>query len=139
MPRYKLLPHTADIMIMVQEETLGELFARAGEALASIVTDRRVVRKRGRKTARFVAEDLEELFFKFLKWIHYLMCVEDFLVRNVKCTFDRNGVSFECEGFGETLDEERHLIKTEVKAVTIHQLKVERSTTGYLGTFVLDV
>ena len=40
---------------------------------------------------------------------------------------------------GEKIDDRKHSLKKEVKAVTYHALKVERSGTGWVGEVIFDI
>jgi len=45
----------------------------------------------------------------------------------------------EAEACGEPLDTARHRLLVDVKAVTLHRLRVERTSSGWEAFFVLDV
>lgn len=139
MVHYRVLPHTADVMIMVDGRSYEELFKRAGESLSSIVVDRRGVRERREEKVVLDGSGIEELLFNFLRWIHYLIHAENFLIRTAGGTINRGLTKFTARAGGETYDERRHVFKTEVKAVTLHNFKVEKRGTGYRATYVLDV
>ncbi|NIS75459.1 MAG: hypothetical protein GTO08_09305 [Deltaproteobacteria bacterium] len=139
MADYRMLPHTADIMIMVEGASLDDLFKRAGESLASIVLDRRRIRKRSKQQAVLKGSGPEELLFHFLRWIHFLIFAENFLVRRAEGKIDTAGNTFRAVAWGESFEEGRHIFKTEVKAVTYHNLRIERRGEGYRAIFIIDV
>jgi SHS2 domain-containing protein len=139
MAHYKVLPHTADLMILVKGESLEELFAWSGESLVSMIVDRRRIRKRYKKETVITGSGIEELLFNFLRWIHFLIYVEDFLVRSISGKLEEEKCVFSAAAWGEDFHEGRHAVKSEVKAVTFHDLRVEKKGKGYYATFVLDV
>lgn len=139
MADYRMLPHTADVMIMVEGASIDDLFKRAGESLASIVLDRRRIRKRSKEQVVLTGLGPEELLFHFLRWIHFLIFVENFPVRSAEGKIDTAGNTFRAVAWGEPYEEARHIFKTEVKAVTYHNLRIERKGKGYRATFILDV
>jgi SHS2 domain-containing protein len=139
MADYRMLPHTADIMIMVEGASLDDLFKRAGESLSSIVLDRRRIRKRSKEQAVLTGSGSEELLFHFLRWIHFLIFAENFLVRRAEGKIDTAGNTCRAVAWGESYEEGRHIFKTEVKAVTYHNLRIERRGEGYRAIFILDV
>ena len=40
---------------------------------------------------------------------------------------------------GEPLDEARHLIDHEVKAVTYHELKIQQNDNGWMAEVIVDI
>ncbi|NIO16772.1 MAG: hypothetical protein GTN70_07210 [Deltaproteobacteria bacterium] len=139
MAGYKVLPHTADLKILIEAASLEELFARAGESLVSIIVDRRRVRKAGKKEAFVEGAGIEDLFFNFLRWVHFQFYGEGFLIRSINGKLERGECIYRPEAWGEPFHEGRHVLKTEIKAVTYHDLRVEKSAEGYMATFILDV
>ncbi len=139
MTQYKVLPHTADLRILVEGASLEELFDRAGESLVSIVVDRRRIRKGRKKEALIEGEGIEDLFFNFLRWVHFQIFGEGFLIRSISGRLERGERIYRLKAWGESFHEGRHVLKSEVKAVTYHDLRVEKRKEGYAATFILDV
>jgi SHS2 domain-containing protein len=46
---------------------------------------------------------------------------------------------FEARAWGEVFQDGRHVIRTEVKAVTFHQLEVKQECNGWRARVILDL
>lgn len=134
--RHSLLPHTADLRVEVRERGLPELYAACVEALFSLLTDRRRIRRRAVREVRIEAETPEERLFLLLRAAFALFSVDGFLVRRAHVTIGKNVT---LTAWGEPRDAARHAVCREIKAVTAHALAVERTAGGVLARFVLDV
>ncbi len=116
-------------MIVVHGATLGETFTKGGLALVSVVTDRRRVRSRKSTGKSIEGQDRDDLFFNYLRWVHSLIYVEEFLPRKIEVeTISSRRAAVIVTG--ETADYERHLMKREVKGVTLHELVVKIEKGG---------
>ena len=78
----------------------------------------------------------------FLSQLLYMFDVDHFMQAEASVTVqDRgeNGISLTAELAGETYDPSRHEIRTEVKAVTYHQLKIALEGGKWVGRVILDL
>ena len=138
--KYKLFEHTADVGLHVFGVGLPELFANAALALMSLHTDPEKIRPVEEPRISLEAESSEALLRAWMAELLYLYHAEKKLTAQVSFTVLTDN-KLEATVRGETLDMSRHEIVGEVKAVTWHRLKIER--TGEKGrlkaTLVLDV
>jgi SHS2 domain-containing protein len=142
---YKLLDHTADLGIEITGRTKRELFANAAFALFDIlIQDTDNKGKAGRKTGERVkirtvsGADVEDLLINFLRELLYLFNGMGFVVNQgmiADCSMKRLVVKLTVEPY----DPKRHLIKTELKAVTYHGLAVEKTKKGWKARVIFDV
>ena len=136
--RFEILDHTADIGLIVYGENLRVLFENAGEAFFHIITDLRKVRRRVEKRIDIKGESLDRLMVDWLSELLYLHDVESLLFK---------GFKVECVGEdglraivkGEPFQEGVHVIKTEVKAVTYHQIEVRQENGHWRAQIILDL
>lgn len=135
--RFRLLPHTADLMIEVLGEDLSQLFSSCILALFSLLVDRRTVREAEARSAEVTGDTLEEKLFSLLREGFLLFAAHKFLARTAHVTIEGKRVVLTVSG--EPLDFSRHTVIREIKAVTAHAMVVERSPGGYLARFVVDV
>ncbi|HSL99990.1 MAG TPA: archease [Candidatus Limnocylindria bacterium] len=135
--RFRLLPHTADLMIEVRGEDLPQLFSSCILALFSLLVDRRTVREAEARSAEVTGDTVEEQFFSLLREVFLLFAVHKFLARTAHVRIEGKRVMLTVTG--EPLDSSRHTVLREIKAVTAHAMVVERSLGGYLARFVVDV
>ena len=134
---FRLLPHTADLMLEVRAGDLPGLFSSCVLALFSLLVDRRTVRRTEVRTAEVAGETPEEQLFSLLREALLLFAAHKFLARNARVTIKGKRVTLAVEG--EPLDFSRHCVNREIKAVTAHAMRVTESPGGCLARFVLDV
>lgn len=135
--RFRLLPHTADLMVEARGADLPALFASCVLALFSLLVDRRTVRGKEIRTEKVGGDTAEEQLLALLRAALLLFAVHTFLVRTAHVTIEGKQVTLTVTG--EPLDPSRHLIVREIKAVTEHAVAVGRSRGGCFARFVLDV
>jgi len=135
--RYRLLPHTADLLVEVREDDLPAACAAAVEALFSLLTDRRRVRRVERRILTVRGGSPEDRLLAILRQALLLHSVDRFLVRDASVRMEEG--EFVVSLHGETMDPARHTVYREVKAVTGHGLAVEKGPRGITARFLLDV
>lgn len=134
---HRLLPHTADLFVEVRAPDFPSLCAHAVEAVFSLLTDRRKVRRAARRSLGFAPGPPEELLLSVLRGSLLLFSLERFLVRNADATMEKGGLALAV--VGEPMDAVRHSVCREIKAVTAHALSVSAGPSGLAARFVLDV
>jgi SHS2 domain-containing protein len=138
MKRFEILDHTADIGIIVYGEDLKALFENAGEAFFHIITDLRKVRRRIERRIEIRRESLDRLMVDWLTELLYLHDVEYLLFKGFKVeSVGENGLKAKVKG--EPFQEGVHVIKTEVKAVTYHQIRVNQEDGGWKAQIIFDL
>ncbi len=136
--KFRLLDHTADLGILVYGRNLEELFGNAGEAFFDIITDLRRVREDTERIIRVESSSLEDLMVNWLGELLYLYDVDGLLFKSFSIDELRGG-TMKARARGEAFQEERHVIKTEIKAVTYHQLQVKEERGGWMARITFDV
>lgn len=124
---FRRAEHTADVAVEVFGKTFRELLEHSIVAYFELVTDRDCVRPT--KTLRFKleADTKEDLLYQLLREIHYRQAAEGWLAQGIRLRIIRSKpLSIEVEIEGEKYRPERHELKDEIKAVTLHALKVRR-------------
>lgn len=143
MKKYELFDHTADLGLEIYGRTKKELFANAALALFDVmIQDIDPPTKRGGKervkTRTMQGANVEDLLVNFLRellyWFNGLGWV---LNRSSILVCGNKKLVVQC--MVEPYHPERHLIKTEIKAVTYHQLAVEKTKTGWKARVIFDV
>jgi SHS2 domain-containing protein len=138
MKRFEILNHTADIGIIVHGENLKALFENAGEAFFRLITDLRKVRRRIERRVNIRGESLDRLMVDWLSELLYLHDVENLLFKGFEIdSVGEDGLKAVVKG--EPFQEGVHVIKTEVKAVTYHQIEVRRENRGWRARVILDL
>jgi SHS2 domain-containing protein len=133
-----VLEHTADTGIIVSAPSLEELFARAAWGMFTVLTDVGTVRPEQEWTVSVTAADPASLLVRWLSELNYLHVTR----HDLYCEFavtrldDR---SLTATVRGEPIDLTRHLVHTEIKAVTYHALRLERSGDLWRAEVLFDL
>ena len=138
MKRFEILDHTADIGIIVHGENLKALFENAGEAFFHLITDLRKVKRRVERRVNIEGESLDRLMVDWLGELLYLHDVENLLFKEFRVD-SVGGDGLKATVKGEPFQEGVHVIKTEVKAVTYHQIEVRQENGGWRAQVILDL
>lgn len=135
---FRVLDHTADVMLEITASSEEELFVEATPALFSILTDIESIGAKERVPVIVEADGIEQLLVSWLNELLFLYESQQWLFRTASIR-RLTGERVEGEALGEKLDPDRHKIDREIKAVTYHQLKVERREGGLATRIVLDL
>jgi len=135
---YQLLDHTADIGIAAFGSDLAEAFGKAAYAMFDIITDVDEVKETSSYDVRVSAGNIEELLVAWLDELLYRYETERILCKRFVIE-DMSDLRLSAVVFGENADSTRHEIKTEIKSVTYHQLKVEETKDGWRVQVIFDV
>ena len=136
-PPYEILEHTADVGLKVYGGTLPELFANAGRGLVMLALESPEASPKECRTLSASGGDLEELLVHWLSEILYAMDAEgwlfcDFRIGKLEAT------AIEAEGWGERREPgERRRVA--VKAVTYHQVSVQKINEGWEAVVYFDI
>jgi len=138
MKRFEILDHTADIGVIVYGGNLKALFENAGKAFFHLITDLKKVRCRIEKKVVIEGESLERLMVDWLSELLYLHDVENLLFKEFKIESVGKG-GLKATARGEPFEEGVHAIKTEVKAVTYHQIEVRQEKGRWRAQVIFDL
>jgi len=132
MDKFRFLEHTADLKFEAFGNTLEELFENAARAMFSATTkatpnpDNQIEMEIG-------AGSREELLHDWLQGLLYKFITEDFLPSEYELSIEDNKLKAKVGGITFSGD-----VDTEVKAVTYHDLKVEKEDDGWHCVVVCD-
>ena len=145
MPKYKFFDHTADIGVEISGRTKKKLFANAANVLFDVLienienknkTSEDMLKRQ--KTLTVNGADVEDLLINFLRELLYLFNGEKFIT--VRCAIIQfTNKELQARLTGESFNNKKHLIKTEIKAVTYSGLTVEKVKEGWRTRIVFDV
>ncbi len=135
---HRFLPHTADIKVAFETDTLEALLVEATEVMRGLLAGTSPVELREERLVELECSDATELFLAYLKELLYLFAAHGFLVAAVEIdSVDETKLVARVRGEG--LDAKRHEHQPEVKAVTRHDLAVERRGDSWYAEVVFDV
>ena len=130
--------HTADVGLRARGDTLAELLAALAEGLAELICPRGQVKAVGGRELTVEAEDVEALTVDFLWEVMTIILFDHFAVSSVKIR-QASATRVHAVLRGERYDPLRHVLDTEVKAVTYHQLKVAEEKGRWVARVILDL
>lgn len=138
MKPFRVLEHTADVGFEAWGSTREEVFANAARALQDLTVDLNAIAAREELPIEAEGENALELLVNWLSQILYLFEAEgwafrDFEVRKLE---ER---TLQAVARGEKFDRARHLVKLQVKAITYHQLALERTPQGWRARVFVDI
>jgi SHS2 domain-containing protein len=140
--KFEFLEHMGDAYIAAYGETLEEAFSNAGLAMFEVMTDTKLIEPKLRDEIIVEGEDEIALLHNWLEALLLKFEIELKLYSsfNVKKIKQKNGgFLLEAEVFGETFNKDKHLSKTEVKAVTYHQMNISKEAGKFIVKFILDL
>ena len=136
--RYEELDHTADLRLKVFGRDTRELFANAVFALFDRMVELGGVKSAKSHRVEAAGADAAETLVSFLGELLYHYNVERFVCRECEIE-DLSDTRVRAVVRGEVFDPSRHRAKHEIKAVTFHDVRIERTGEGLEVVLTFDV
>jgi len=133
--RYEVLEHTADLMVRAYGRTLEECYENAAFAMMDQIVNASAARPAEQVDIAVDGENREDLLYNFLSEVLFIFDARRLVLSKFEVTLLPGRLT--CQAWGEPFDPERHEPKTEIKAVTYHELKVDEETPSI--TVLFDV
>lgn len=135
---HELFEHTADLGLRARAADLNTLFAEMAACLFSaVVEDPGTIRPTTEAKIELPGEDREFLLFDWLRELLLRFDAEHMVFGQFDVQVRGDGLTAIARG--EPLDQARHMLSHEVKAITYHELKVEQNDTGWLAEVIVDI
>jgi SHS2 domain-containing protein len=135
---YRILEHPSDLGIEASGRSLKEVFEYAALGLVSVIADPATIDPLERRFITLKGSDHENLLVKWLSEILYLYDGQQFLTSDVDIT-RLTPQELEAAVTGESVDDQKHTLRTDVKAITYHQLKVDDRKDACLVRVFVDI
>lgn len=130
--------HTGDLGIEVTAPSRGELFRRAAIAMASVMVDAAGVVKRENREIQIAAISDTDLMHDALRKLLEAFMIDGFIWSEVAVEEEPQGLKLRL--WGETYDPRRHEFRTEIKAVTYHEIAVtQQKDSNWRTRIIFDV
>jgi SHS2 domain-containing protein len=132
----------ADIAFKAWGKDLNELFLAAAEATMNVMVEELdAIRFVEERKFIFDNEALDLLLFDFLQELVYRKDAEELLLRIEHLKVDEKDRRFHLNATarGEKVDPSRHKLRMDVKAVTLHEFRVEANNRGWETQVILDI
>ena len=133
---------TADIAFEATGRDLPELFTAAADATMNVMIDNLdAIEPRETRQIELSNDKIDMLLFDFLQELIYFKDANRLLLRIREVQIDEkdDAYSLNASAAGESLDPARHRQRADVKAVTLHDFRVEKSDDGWKASVLLDI
>ena len=135
---YKIIDHTADLGIVVKGSNLKNLFIRAAQAMTDLMVEGDISKETVIKDVLVEGEDFPDLMVRWLGEILYLFDGEKLIVNSIKIK-SISPIQLKSTFTLSSFDPEHHQVKREIKAVTYHQISVEKVNDGWQARVIFDI
>ncbi len=133
--KYKFFEHTADVGIRVYGNTVEELFVNAAKGMFEVIAETSGIKPKEKLEISVQADSYDELLRQWLQELLYQFSVTEIV-----------GVEFSIQGVTQNTlkaimwgDKAPDKMKTEIKAVTYHELEFKQVKDGYEAKVIFDV
>jgi protein archease len=133
---------TADIAFEATGHDLPELFIAAADATMNVMIENMdAIKPRETRRIQLENDKIDMLLFDFLQELIYFKDAERLLLRIGEAEIDEKEGAYSLQAIaaGEPLDPARHQQRADVKAVTLHDFRVEKTDGGWNATAILDI
>ena len=139
---FEIIEHPADVGFRAWGRTREEMFAHAALAMMTLACELEGLEERERREIESTGADDESLLYGWLAEILAVQDAEQMFFHRAEVTYlSPAGTPGQVRGrmYGERYDRQRHRAGTYIKAVTMHQLRVEQTPEGWRAQVYLDV
>ncbi len=131
---------TADVAIESRGDTPEELFSASARATFEVMVDTGDVQPEIMKVVHLENPEIDGLLFDWLAEIIYLKDSEAmvFCKFEIKIKKDKD-YYLDAEIYGEEINQSRHELRCDVKAITFHLFEVYEKDRKWTARFILDI
>ncbi len=135
MKKFEYFEVTADIGFRAYGENLNEAFENAGLAIFNIISDTSGIDSEREISFEITSEDNVSLLYDYLEELLFYHEVEFMLFSQFDVEIDED-FHLTATIKGEPIDWNKHERKTEIKAITFHEMQVNQSDIVELQAIV---
>lgn len=133
---------TADAAFEARGQSVEEMFTSAAEAVMNLMVEELdSIAEKEKREIRLEEESVEMLLFELMQELIYYKDAERLLLRAFDLKVSEKDGKYRLSGQarGEEIDPEKHRLNVDVKAVTFHRYRVEKTDRGWEATVVVDI
>jgi SHS2 domain-containing protein len=131
--------HRADIGVKGIGKTLAESFEETGKAMFEVMTDIKKIKPKTKIEFEVSAENETELLVEFLNRALGEADAEQMFLSKFKVTISTDGMlMLSAVAWGSSITKKTE-VRTEVKAATLSQAKVEKKGKQFVAQCIVDV
>ena len=135
---YQITDHTADLGILVKGHDIVSLFENAAKAVMDIVVEGPFGTQSITRDIIVEGQDREDLMVRWLGEILYLFNGEKLIATAIEIT-SINSAMLKSRLTLSRFEPAIHHVRREIKAVTFHQISVERAQQGWEARIIFDI
>jgi len=137
--KFRFLEHPADIKFKVWGKTIEKIFENSALALNDFLSKGQPIKDKVKKKFKIVGRGYDELLYKFIDGLIYLMDAENFILANakVKIKQEKNRIELEAFVYGDKVQNYENL--DHMKSATYSEMYIERIEGGWEAQAVVDV
>ena len=135
---YQIINHTADMGIIVKGSDVRNLFVIAAQAMIDLMVKGDISKKTAIRDVLVEGEDLPDLMVRWLGEILYLFDGENLIVNSIEIK-SISPINLKSKLELTNFDPEKHEILREIKAVTYHQISVDKVNDGWEAKVIFDI
>ncbi|MEM2912341.1 MAG: archease [Candidatus Bathyarchaeia archaeon] len=140
--KFEFLEHMADAYVAAYGKNLAEAFENAAAAMFEVMTD---IENVSSEVEDYVEVEAEDEYALLYSWLENLLVKSEinqilyskFKILALKKT--EKGFKLEAKIWGENFNPEKHVQKVGVKAVTYHQMEINKEPNKVTVKFILDI
>jgi SHS2 domain-containing protein len=140
--KFEEIEHTADIGILASGDTLPELFANLAFGMLHLITEAGDNIHTIKRSVKVEAPSLQDLVIGWLSELNYFLLVNHYLTNGIDImSIDQTfgNLILSADIYGQDSLPLEPTFKTEIKAVTYHQLLCEKKDNEYVGRVIFDI
>ena len=126
MNNFEYFDVTADIGFKAYGKSMSEAFENAGMAIFNIISDTEDIEPISEFEFEITSEDDVSLLYDYLEELLYYHEIEFMLFSEFHVIIDEN-LHLKAKIKGESINWDKHDRKTEIKAITYHQMDVKKT------------
>ena len=136
--KLKFLDHSGDSGLQVWGDSIENVFTISAKGMFSIITESKDIKPEKEYSVSLQADSNSDLLVYWLNHLNFLFSTNGFLLSQIK----RISVQkFTLKAFinGAVFSSEKHEILREIKAVTYHQLILEKQNNSWFAQVIFDL
>ncbi|TET99370.1 MAG: archease [Candidatus Stahlbacteria bacterium] len=135
---YQIIDHTADLGIIVKGPDVRNLFILAAQAMTDLMVEGDISKETVIKDVSLQGEDFPDLMVRWLGEILYLFDGENLIVNSIKIK-SISPTKLKSTLTLTSFETEHHQVIREIKAVTYHQISVDKTKDGWQAKVIFDI
>ena len=135
---YEIIDHTADLGIIVKGPDVKSLFILAAQAMTDLMVEGEIRDKTAIRDILVEGEDFPDLMVRWLGEILYLFEGENLMVHSIEIK-SISPIQLKSTLSLSSFEPEYHQVLREIKAVTYHQISVDKSDDGWEARVIFDI